>query len=134
MQLYVEIISSIPQITEQNFALYRGDTLTFNIAFKKDDGTAEDISDWKILYTAKKSKELADTDEGVITKDGVLDADPTKGLATVSLATADIGDCLGVYFYGIKYVDDETEPNIKTVLEGRTIFLKNTTQRIAPIT
>ena len=133
MQQFIEIISTVVEITEQNFVLYQGDTLTFNLAFKKDDGTAEDITGWTILFTAKKSKELADTDDGVIAKDGVLDADPTTGLATVSLATADIGDCLGVYFYGIKYVDDETEPNIKTVLEGRITFLKNTTQRIAPL-
>lgn len=133
MEKFIDIISTVLEVTKQNFVCYKGDTLVFNLAFKQEDGTAEDITDWEVYFSMKKTRDLDDDDEGVISVDGVLSADPTTGLATVTLTELLLSDCLGSYFYGIKYKDAEIEPNVKTVMEGKIIFLKNTVSRTAPL-
>ena len=120
-------ISEPIEITEQNFQCPIGNTLTFNLAFVDANGVAQSIADWTILFTAKKSKDLADTDTGVVTKTADIDGDGTAGTAVITLSKTETALLDGVYFYDITYID--TAEKKKLVVEGHIIFRRMITRR-----
>lgn len=125
-------ISDAIEIIEQNFQCPIGNTLIFNLAFKKEDGDPQPITDWKIFFTAKLSKDLVDDASGVVAKTATITDDGTEGLATVELSKEETTELSGVYFYDITYLDNDG--NKKLVVEGKIFFRKVATQRDEEIT
>jgi hypothetical protein len=125
MEKIIEIISQSVEIVETNFNVFQGEVLTLNLTFKKSDGTAQDITGYKLLSKAKRSKDLADDAEGVLTPTCLI-TDANKGLAIVKFTKTDFSSVTGVYFYDVKYLD--TDSNAYIGVMGKIVVLQPTTK------
>jgi len=109
-----------------DFSVYRGDDLTFNLVFTDSDGVAIDITNWKIYFTMKKSKDYTDTQAAVI-KNVTSHTDPTNGKTKITIGHDDMNDLFGNYYYDIQYKNDTNE--IHTILVGTIWVFKDITRR-----
>ena len=102
----------------------RGDTQTYNLTFKRADGTPYCLKNWTVFFTMKEDWELAD-DQAVVQKIVTVFSDTTSGTsgsATVSILPADTADLdPGSYAFDIAVCTNENE-NF-TVVKG-TVDLK----------
>ena len=127
MENILIIISSNPEINEQNFESPRGDDFDLDLVFTDDQGDPQTITTWEILFTAKQSKELGDDAAAGVVKKAVDITGGPAGLASLNLPAATTEDLLGPYFYDIQYKDDNGA--IKTKARGIIVFTKDVTIR-----
>ncbi len=67
--------------TKQNYFTKQGNDFLFNLAFTDSNKVAIDLAGYTILFTAKPDKNFLDTDPSCIKVTGVINNDPTTGLA-----------------------------------------------------
>lgn len=109
-----------------NFERVRGDDVTINLAFKDDDGVAQDITGWTTFLTLKS--DLALTDPNAEFQETVTSHDsPADGLTHFTIPDTDSDDLLGVYYYDMQYKDNTGL--IKTFAKGTFTFIEDVTQR-----
>lgn len=124
-------ISEAIEIIEQNFQSERGDSFDLSLTFQDEEGEPVIITDWKIFFTAKQSKDLADNDVGVIAK--TFEKNGTAGTAKMKIPPDETKELLGVFFHDAKYIIPNNDV-AKTFLRGKWIVTKNVTQRTEELT
>jgi len=115
-------------IVNLNF-IYRGDSREYLLTFTKDDGSAIDISEWKVYFTVKKNYRDDDI-KAVIRKDIKKEDhyDPTHGKTKITLLPADTDVLIpGKYYYDIQIKRKEND--IITVLSGKVEIKSDVTRR-----
>lgn len=90
-------------MSKQNYVIEQGDDFVINLAFTDSAGAAIDITGYTILFTAKTSKSLADSDSSVIKVAGAI-VSAIAGTATVTLSAASLSTITGTYYYKIEYI------------------------------
>lgn len=106
--------------------LYRGDDYPIPLTFTKN-GVAEDITGWKIYFTAKHYDTDTD-DEAVIKYDTTTHTDPTNGKSLIPLTNGETGDLMpGKLVYDIQY--KKPDGIVKTVMKGKWKVLQDVTKR-----
>ena len=109
-----------------NLEIKRGDSKSYTLTFKDDDGALIDITDWTIFFTAKET--VTDTDANAkISKDITSHTDPTNGETQIQLNSTDTNLTPGNYIYDIQIKKDTGE--INTIVEGTLTITKDVTQR-----
>ena len=109
-----------------NLEIKRGDSKSYTLTFKDDDGALIDITDWTIFFTAKET--VTDTDANAkISKDITSHTDPTNGETQIQLSPADTALTPGNYVYDIQIKKNTGE--INTIVEGTLTITKDVTQR-----
>lgn len=82
------------------FEINRGDYHTVKAVFKKEDGTAYDLTDHTLFFTAKKDLNETD-DEAKIFKRITDISNPTSGIVYIALTDEDTSEA-GDYNYDIQ--------------------------------
>lgn len=112
---------------ENVFEINRGDTHALKVVFKKDDGTAYDLTGCTLFFTAKK--DLNETDnEAQIFKRITSIENPEQGIAYVSL-TEDDTDVAGDYYFDIQL--RFTTGKLMSSPRGRLIIYQDVTLSIS---
>jgi imidazole glycerol phosphate synthase subunit HisF len=98
-------------------SFYRGDTKTYNVAFKKN-GVGIDVSSQNLTLTLKVRKDQADVDAAFNkTITFPIDANSAAGVGSFVLTSTDTaGITPGVYFYDFQLVNPLVSPVIVTTL------------------
>lgn len=104
-----------------DLSMIRGDSAVFDLAFTDDVGTALDLDGMDIAFVAKRYWTSPDA-EAVIVKqvgDGIeVDADPSTGLATLTLEPADtsgLDDRVRRLRFDVELTDG---PDVHTPIQG----------------
>lgn len=106
--------------------LYRGDDYPIPLTFTKN-GAVEDITGWKIYFTAKHHDTDSD-DDAVIKMDVTEHTDPTNGKSLIFLTNGETGDLVpGKYVFDIQY--KKADGTVKTVMKGKLKVLQDVTER-----
>ena len=102
-------------------------TKIYEVQFKdKQTGAKEDITDWTLYFTVKLN--MLDTDANAkISKDITVHEDAINGKTIIELSTSDTDLDAGIYYYDIKYKDDED--NVGILISGRITMVEPVTQR-----
>jgi hypothetical protein len=111
-----------------NLAIVRGDSISYNVNFTYDSGSAVNITNYIIFFTVKKSFQDNDS-SALISKTISNHINPTGGETIISLNTTDTEISPGKYVYDIQYKNDSN--NIKTPmgLIGDFIVLPDVSRR-----
>jgi len=105
---------------------FRGDDYPIPLSFTKN-GVVEDITGWKIYFTAKYHDTDSD-DEAVIKMDITEHSDPTNGKTLIFLTNGETGDIkAGKYVYDIQY--KKANGTVKTIMKGKFKVLQDVTER-----
>ena len=84
---------------------YRGDTVTFDIVIKDDDGNPIDISGSTIIFTMKNN--MDDADPGILQKIQTTHTNPTLGQSQIILSHTDTKALVpGSFFYDFQLTLD----------------------------
>jgi hypothetical protein len=97
--------------TNQNFAMFQGNSLTLGFDVEQD-GEPVDLTGATIDWVAARRRDR----EIVLEKEGDVDEDPTTGRFTVELDPEDTEDLLGRYWHEARLEDSAGE--IFTVTTG----------------
>jgi hypothetical protein len=111
---------------ETALEIKRGDTKTYTLTFKKDDGTLIDITGYTIFFTVKTKIDDVDND-AVIKKTITTHSNPTQGETKIELSSTDTNQEAKSYVFDIQIKTNLTE--IITILEGMITITKDVTQR-----
>lgn len=111
---------------------YRGDTPTWKVQCYSDSAmtTAEDVTGWKLYFTAKSKRD--DTDANAVIGPASVTAsgdDATNGIITLTLTQSDTAVATGAYFYDLQLVDDAN--NVETIESGTVRVLQDITTTTA---
>jgi len=110
---------------QQNLIIKRGDSKTYTLYFKDENGVPINITGYTVFMTVKEK--ITDTDaEAKISKTITVHTAPTDGKTKISLSSADT-NLIGNYFFDFQLKN--TLGEIKTLLEGITTFEQDITQR-----
>ena len=111
----------------KDLVIMKKTTKIYEIKFKdKDTGAKEDITDWTLYFTVKLN--MLDTDVNAkINKDITIHEDAVNGKTVIELSTSDTDLDAGIYYYDIKYKDDED--NVGILFSGRITIVESVTQR-----
>lgn len=109
---------------ELDLCITRGDTRPFTIALTEEqaDGTEEplDLTGSSLLLTVDPSATPTNDTANVFQLTATLAGDPTTGIATFQVQSADwVGVAAGSYFYDVELTDSAGD--ILTILKG--VFL-----------
>ncbi|MBA7512328.1 hypothetical protein ES705_04332 [subsurface metagenome] len=107
-------------------SIFRGDSREYLLTFTRDDGSAIDISEWKVYFTVKKNYRDDDI-AAVIKKDISVHYDPVNGKTKISLLPMDTDIVPGNYFYDIQV--KRATNDIITVLAGKVEIKSDVTRR-----
>jgi len=108
-----------------NLEVTRGDTKSYQLKFKDENGNAVDITGWTVYFTVKRK--VNDTDaNAVIVKNVTSHTDASAGETVIALSCTDT-NLIGNYYYDIQFKTDDD--SITTPLEGTITFKKDITQR-----
>ena len=111
---------------EKDYDLIRGQSKTWTLKFK-ENGSAVDITGYKVYLTIKSRIDMIDT-EAEVSKDITI-TDPTLGIVTIELTKTETEDLAGKYYYDIKYLNSDSPSKSYTVYIGTMTFAKNVTVR-----
>ena len=110
-----------------NFEITRGNTWKRTLYFSNDDG-AENITGWKILFTAKEK--ITDLDAAAKIAVAATIVDATNGEALISLSTTHTDLPPASYIYDIKIITASSVDEL-TVVSGTITILSGVTLRDA---
>jgi hypothetical protein len=116
----------MPENTVNLNSIFRGDSREYLLTFTRDDGSAIDISEWKVYFTVKKNYRDDDI-AAVIKKDISVHYDPVNGKTKISLLPVDTEVVPGNYFYDIQA--KRAVNDIITVLAGKLEIKSDVTRR-----
>ncbi len=104
----------------------RGQSKSYTLYFKDEDGVVIDITGYTVIFTVKEK--IDDLDSAAkIKKTITTHTDPTNGESQISLTSTDC-NLLGNYLYDLWLIDSL---NAKTpVMEGVISFKKSVTQTL----
>jgi len=112
-------------ITQKILYIKRGDTKSYTLKFRDEDGNAVDITGWTIFFTAKNK--IDDVDDDAVIKKTITDhTDPTDGETQITLTSTDTA-AVASLVYDIQYKTSGGQ--IKTVIEGFLEISKDVTIR-----
>jgi len=103
----------------------RGDSKTYTLTFKDEDGNLIDITGYTVFFTVKEKIDDND-DHAKIKKTITSHTDPTNGETQIQLSSSDT-NLIGNYLFDIQIKNTTNE--IITIMEGLITFTKDVTQR-----
>jgi hypothetical protein len=110
---------------QTNLDIKRGDSKSYTLTFRDEEGSVIDITGWTVFFTVKDK--IDDTDETAVLKKTITShTDPTNGKTKIELSSTDT-NLVGNYIYDIQIKKDTNE--INTILEGNITFAKDVTRR-----
>lgn len=111
----------------KDLVIMKKTTKIYEVTFKhKQTGAKEDITDWTLYFTVKAN--MLDIDDNAkIKKDVTIHEDAINGKTVIELSANDTDLDAGIYYYDIKYKDDED--NIGIIVSGRITMVEPVTQR-----
>ena len=114
--------------TDNDITFYRGDDISFNMAFTADDDiTPLDITGWTIFFTIKNNK--SDTDaKAVLKKEFSNFAAPLTGIAPIIVSHVETDGFKGNYYYDFQV--KRLDGTILTISNGSITFKEDITRRI----
>lgn len=107
-----------------NLTRSQGSTMSYELPFTKDD-IGIDITNFKIYFTLKAKKELADID-ALINKTITSHSDAVNGKTLITFLSSETIDLLGNYYYSFEYKDTSDTYGEDVLFEGRMTITKNT--------
>lgn len=112
-------------ISQNDITVYRGDSFAVELVFTDQDGTAIDITGWKIFFTAKRRRE--DPDDAAALSITTDPTDPVNGRALVGRDNTFTQNLNGAYYYDFQY--KRTDGSIQTLISGSITFSPDITRR-----
>ncbi len=111
----------------KDLVIMKKTTKIYEVLFKDPDtGIKENITDWTLYFTVKLN--MLDTDANAkISKDITTHEDAVNGKTIIELSVIDTDLDAGIYYYDIKYKDDDD--NIGILFSGRLKIAEPVTQR-----
>jgi len=109
-----------------NLEIKRGDSKSWTLYFKNEDGSAINISGFTIYFTTKSKLEDSD-DDAIIKKDITEHQDAANGITKLMLTPDDTAQTPGNYIFDLQIKSNLAE--ITTILEGTLTILQDITQR-----
>lgn len=106
----------------------RGDRNVFDLALTGADGTALDLTDLTIAFTAKRRLRDAD-DDAVLAKttaNGIAIVSAIGGTATLTLEGEDTTDLEGPLYWDVQV--DDLAGDIRTPLRGKLVIVHDVTR------
>lgn len=108
--------------------IIKGDDCDFELTFKDVDGNVIDITDATVFFTVKKK--LTDSDDDAVIKKEITDfADPTSGIAILTLTDTDTEISARSYYFDIQLKDNLGK--ITSTQAGKLIVSQDVTERTA---
>lgn len=109
--------------------IIRGDDINLNLTFKDQDGTAINITGFKVYFTVKRR--LGDGDSAaLLSADVTSHTQPVLGKTIVLLAHSNTDDISeGTYYYDLQLKD--TGGNISSTKRGVFNVVEDVTKRIS---
>jgi len=107
---------------------YRGDTLSFDITIKDQNGNPVDITGAKLFFTMKEQPTQSDSE--AVVQEVVYDhIDPTEGHTKIIVPSSSTSILVPgkTYYYDFQLVD--SNGNVKTLYAGKVRVLQDITQR-----
>lgn len=109
---------------QKSLEVKRGDSKTYTLHFKDEDGAAIDITGYEIRFSVKEK--IDDLDAAAkIAKVITSHTDPTAGKTQISLSVSDT-NLVGNYIFDVQVKN--TLNQVTTLLEGVITFTKDVTQ------
>lgn len=110
--------------------MIRGDTRTITATFVDSDGVAIDLTGGTVFFTVNASSEPTDDTSAIVEKDVTSFSDPTSGVATITLDSADTNSATpGTYWYDCQFV---SSGGVVTSLDKAKFIIKgDITRRVA---
>lgn len=102
--------------------IFRGDTVNIDLTITDKNGTAIDITGYKLFFTAKTNNDDSD-DNALIKKDVTTHLDPdgddgtSTGQSRITLSSTQTAVDVGVFYYDVQMKD--TSGNITTITVDR---------------
>lgn len=114
-------------IEQCTLEIKRGDSVSYTLFFRDEDGVIIDITGYEIRFTVKEK--ITDTDATALTngisKTITTHTNPSNGETAISLTPTDT-NLIGSFVFDIQVKD--VSGNITTILEGIINFSKDVTQ------
>jgi hypothetical protein len=111
---------------QANLEIKRGDSKSWTLYFRDEDGVNIDITGWTIFFTAKENVDDID-DNAKIKKTITSHTSPTLGETKIELTPDDTNLVIKSYVYDIQIKKSTGE--IQTIIEGNVVVTKDITQR-----
>lgn len=113
-------------IVKQRLEIIRGDTQSFLIEVRDENGNLKNIANWTLSFTAKVSEN--DSDNNAVIKKDITIPSGTTGYAELILSPSDTANLsAGVYVYDIQLKD--TSNNVYTIAIGDLVVYADITRR-----
>lgn len=90
---------------EYNFEISESDSWSADVNYSDDSGNAIDLTDYSVIFTMKKFKDLPDSEASILKTLTILDQGTNKGKANLSLISTDTVLEVGDYYYDFKLKD-----------------------------
>ena len=113
--------------TDNNIKFYRGDDISFNMAFTgEDEITPLDITGWTVFFTIKNNKSDPDK-KAVLQKEFINFAAPQNGIAPIIVSKTETDGFKGSYYYDFQV--KRLDGTILTISSGSITFIEDITRR-----